>query len=247
MNSLLKQKELPKILVCFFGVLFAGSAVLNDFLQASGLAVFAAGAFAFWLLTSGKRKAAKKARILEKSLPFALLSISSELGYNSDFEKVLENAARQNHGLFSDGLKKALAEVKQSGASVQEALLHFSESYSSTQLKRSISQLIAAFEQGNRKASAENLKKLALELLARQRIESKEFNSKLALFSLIFITISAVIPALFQSFVIVGSAFLDLEFSPLQVLLIGAVAFPVLDAFVILLVLEKTPEFLKGK
>ena len=105
--------------------------------------------------------------------------------------------------------------------------------------------VVSAFEQGSRKHSGENLKKLGQEMLARQRIESKEFNSKLALYSLMFVSLSAVMPALFQAFVIVGSSFLELDFSALQIIAIATVLFPALNLAVLFFARNSMPEFLK--
>lgn len=237
-----------KILVPAFaalGVWFSASVLLNDFFLASALAIAIGAVSFYWVSGFEKRAQRKKARLVEKHLPFALLSLSAEVRYNSNFENALQNTAMQNYGLFSEGLENALREVQESGASVQEALMHFAESFESTQLKRALNQAVMAFEHGSRKNAAENLKKLSQELLARQRIESKEFNARLAVFSLMFISLSAVMPALFQAFIIVGSAFLDLDFTPLEVLLIGAVVFPAVNAGILFFVLESTPECLK--
>jgi len=238
-------KKFPQVFFASAGAWFVASVLLNDFAFSAMIALCFGVLLYFWLENKGKRLKRKKAKLVEKELPFALLSLSSELSYNPSFENALQNTAVQSYGLFSEGLRKALNEVKNSGASVQEALLHFSESFESTQLKRAVNQLIIAFEQGSGKSSAENLKKLGQELLARQRIESKEFNSKLAVLSLMFISLSAVMPALFQAFIIVGSAFLDLNFTPLEVLLVGIVAFPLVNVGVLFFVFESMPECLK--
>jgi hypothetical protein len=61
----------------------------------------------------------------------------------------------------------------------------------------------------------------------------------------LFIAVSAIVPALFQSFVIVGSMVLELDFTPLQVLLVTAVFFPLVDIAVLLYIRGKTPVFLR--
>jgi len=65
--------------------------------------------------------------------------------------------------------------------------------------------------------------------------------------SLLFIGISAIVPALFQSFSIVGSAILNLSFTATQLFLIIVVGFPLLDLAVLLYLRSRTPVFLRGQ
>ncbi|MBS3059622.1 MAG: hypothetical protein J4224_04325 [Candidatus Diapherotrites archaeon] len=135
--------------------------------------------------------------------------------------------------------------MKEKGASLQEAFIHASERNHSHMFRRALAHLTQVYEQGNR-IKGERLRSLAREELARQRAKSKEFSGKLVTYSLMFIALSAIIPALFQAFIVVGSTFMELTLSPLQVLLIPALVFPLIDLAVLQLIRSKTPEFLKG-
>ena len=75
--------------------------------------------------------------------------------------------------------------------------------------------------------------------------KGKEFSQKLVLFSLMFIVVSAVFPALFQSFVIVGSSFMQLDFLPVHVLLVIGVLFPLIDIAALFFIRSQTPHFLR--
>ena len=198
------------------------------------------------LLYYPKLKKRKFAALIEKDMPFALLSLAVETEMDVQFETALGNIARQDYGLVSAEFRKIVSEIRDSGASVQEALFGFSERANSLDVKRAITQIVAAYEQGSGKRSSSPLKKLAHEMLLKQHSESKEFSNKLVVFSLMFIAVSAIVPALFQAFIIVGSAFLALELSALQILLIVALLFPALDVAVLLYIRARTPEFLKG-
>ncbi len=190
-----------------------------------------------------RRKFALK---IEKDMPFALLSLAVETEMDVQFETALGNIAMQDYGLVSAEFRKIVSEIRDSGASVQEALFNFAERANSLDVKRAITQIVAAYEQGSGKRSSSPLKKLAHEMLLKQHSESKEFSNKLVVFSLMFIAVSAIVPALFQAFIIVGSAFLALQLSALQILLIVALLFPALDVAVLLYIRARTPEFLKG-
>lgn len=183
---------------------------------------------------------------VEASMPFALLNIAVELNLGVSFFAALEHAA----GISSSAGREfgiAAGEVRKHGASVQDALRHLSERNQSKIVKRAVVQLVAAFEQGGSGANpGEPIKRIAGEILARQRIESKLFSGKLVVFSLLFIAVSAIVPALFQSFSIIGGAVLHWNFTPLQSVLIIAVGFPLIDIAVLLYIRAKTPAFLRG-
>jgi accessory gene regulator protein AgrB len=118
------------------------------------------------------------------------------------------------------------------------------ERNSSMNVKRACSNLSNLQFQGSRDITG--LKKLAQELLLKQRIESKEFSGKMVVYSLVFIAVSAIVPAMFQSFVLIGSYFMNISFTPVQIFFISVALFPMLDLGVLILIDSKTPLFLKG-
>ncbi|VVB99099.1 Uncharacterised protein [uncultured archaeon] len=83
-------------------------------------------------------------------------------------------------------------------------------------------------------------------MLARQKAEAKEFSAKAATISVAFVAVSAVAPAMFQAYIVVGSAFMEMQFTPLQGLAITCVAFPVADIAMLSAIWAITPEHLKG-
>lgn len=203
-----------------------------------------AGAMVLPRAIAGLEKS-KKQRRLERELPFALLSMSTELSIGVQFERALEHCSRESGSLAFE-LRKALAEVRMKGSSIQEALFALSERSNSVAFKRSIAHLVGVYEQGgNKKTVAESLRRIALEQLNSQRIEAKAFSQKLVVFSLMFIAVSAIIPALFQAFVVVGSAFLEVSLTPMQAFLIPTVLFPSIDLGILAYVKAKTPVFLE--
>jgi Flp pilus assembly protein TadB len=236
---------LPKSGGGFFVGWFLGALLGADFLfgmltgTVAGIGTF----FFFWQWPIWKEKE-RMARV-EAELPFVLLGISIELRLQRPFEKVLEKAGHSDFKFAGTEFQKASAEILFKGSSVPEALRHLSERLPGMDAKRAVIQLVHSYEQGTRKNRGLEVKRIANELLAKQRIQAKAFSGKLALFSLVFITVSAIAPALFQSFVLVGSTFLSLDFTPVQVLAITAIGFPAADLTVLLLIRFKTPVFLR--
>ncbi|MFH1695112.1 MAG: type II secretion system F family protein [Candidatus Micrarchaeota archaeon] len=209
--------------------------------------IFGALAFIVGILVSVKipeilRK--KKAKKVEKHLPFALMAMAVEMNINLSFEKILENLSKGDYGEFSKQIRKTQKEIE-AGATIQKALFDLSERIDSKMLKRSVSQIVSIYEHGSEE-KGEPVKQLAKELLARQKIESKEFTGKMTMYSVVFVVLSAVIPAMFQAFVSIGSTFMELDFTATQILLISTVLFPALNLGILLMIRNKTPEILKG-
>ncbi len=192
-----------------------------------------------------KMKRKQYAGLVEANIPFSLMNIAIELNLGISFLKTIEHASNEN-GCAAIEFAIVVKEVKEQGASIQDALRHFSERIDSRLVKRAVIQLSAAFEQGS-KGSGEPVKRIASEILTRQKVESKMFSGKLVVLSLLFIAVSAIVPALFQSFSIVGSAILHMNFTASQLFLIIAVGFPILDLAVLFYIKGKTPVFLRGQ
>lgn len=183
---------------------------------------------------------------VEAELPLLLLEMAVQLQAHRSFEKILHRFSEMEPGFAQAEFRRVWYEIHWKGASVPMALQHLSERVYSPEAKRAVIQLVYAYDQGNAKRNrGGTIKRIARELLAKQRIQTKEFASKLALVSMVFIAVSAIMPALFQSYITIGSSFLAVDFSPQQVLLITALGFPLLDAVILLAVRLQTPVFLR--
>lgn len=191
-----------------------------------------------------KWKQNKTNALFEKDFPFALMALSVELNLEIPFEKALEDIALQNYGLVSKELGIVCREIREGGSSVQESLLHLSERISSQNVKRAMVQLVNVYEHGAEEGGAA-LQRLAGEFLAKQRSQAKEFSGKIVIYSLVFIAFSAIIPAFFQAFVLIGSQFLELSLTPFQVMAIIILGFPALNAGMLFYFSTQIPEFLK--
>lgn len=206
-------------------------------------AVFFAGIL-FFLLYSPRQNKKQKAMEMEKDLPFFLMSLGVQLNAGVPLKNALEKSAEKERNALGKELRSAIKKIDSGGISLPQALLSISQKTDSFMLKRSLSQIAGIYRQG-KPAQAETLRSLAMEQLSIQKAQSREFNGKIAFYSLLFIAVSTVFPALFQSFVMVGSGFMDISFTPLQVILIVAAIFPLLDVAVLFYIRSKTPVFLR--
>jgi hypothetical protein len=239
------EKEAREAAVCAIACWLVLGILLESLALGAVAALACIGICLALLLYYPKARARNYAAIVEAEMPFLLMGIALELNLGVPFHMAIEHAS-EGKGRCAKEFWLVAGEVKEQGASMQDALRHFSERIESRLVKRAIVQLAAAFEQGNRK-SGEPVKRIAMEILTRQRVESKLFSGKLVVFSLLFIAVSAVVPALFQSFSLVGSAILHMSFTATQLFLIIAVGFPLIDIGVLLYIRAKTPVFLRGR
>jgi len=233
------------VVAFFISILLFGlfSKDLHNAAAISAVIGFLCFVFALQMPKNEMRARAKK---IEKDLPFALMQLSVGLNIGMPFDAALMEVARGEYGEFSHMLGKSMRAAKKSGGSVPGALIEMASKARSRQLTRSCAQLISVYEQGSSTNPGEGVRRMALEQLSRQKSDAKEFSGKVAVFSLAFIVVSAIVPALFLAFVVVGGSFIEIPFTALEVLAIVALGFPLLDIAMLLYIRSLTPEFLKG-
>lgn len=209
-------------------------------LPASAAAALACGATTLFVLHSLPfRSAAKRAEEVETDLPVALRTVATELGLKASFERAIESATR--YGAAGAEFKRVLGDVKR-GKSFPEALRQMGERVDSVLAKRSAMQLSLAFEEGR----AEGLRRLADELVVLQKERVKRYAAKQGLLSLAFVAIGGILPAFFGAYVVVGSAFLDSQFSTGQVLAVFLLFFPLADAAILLYLRSTAPKVIES-
>lgn len=224
---------------CFAGLLIGLSALKTISLSLASAAL-AITAYSYYPKHLNRKYAAS----IEKELPFALLEAGTNIELGLSFEKTLEAIASQKNNLGKE-FRKALTEIKEYSASPEEALRALSKRVDSIDVKRAIAQLIGVYEQGGREGKGKGVKEIGAELLEKQHSMHKEFNQKLVLYGLVFVVISAIIPALMQSMNLVGAMFLDMSYSKYKAFLFPAALYPLIDVCVLAFIRLKTPLFLR--
>ncbi|MFA6065211.1 MAG: type II secretion system F family protein [archaeon] len=246
----IKDKELEKHkLNCLKNSLFLGlfcwlgaGVLTKNILLSLGIGLIAATLIFVLLLQAPLAKKKAYAKKVEAELPLFLMQLSTEISIGKSFFKAIEDSCKEQ----SDTSKEfalVLQDMKK-GASFSEALEQFNKRMDSLAIRRVCSNLSNLQTQGSKDTTS--IKKLAQEMLLKQRIESKEFSGKMVVYALVFIAISAIVPAMFQSFILIGSYFMKLSFTAPQVFLISVILFPIADLAVLLVIDSKTPIFLKG-
>jgi len=190
-----------------------------------------------------KIRGKKRREEVERDLPFALMHLRTRLILGQQLEEALGRVSDSVQGTLRMELKAVQFEIEKKGASPNTAFLHSVARVESLQFKRAASQLMGLYEQGFSKNSLESLKTLHRDLLANQRTQMKDFAGKMAVYSLMFVAFSTVLPSLFLATILIGSMILKLDISPFTAFLLVIVVFPLIDIMVLLYIREKTPLF----
>lgn len=175
---------------------------------------------------------------LDRSMARSLRTISTELKIGTSLHRCIQHASEQDNPAGRK-LRKVRKDLEK-GSSFPEALAKMSRRNTSKFIKRTASQMTSIHSTDPEKGS-KALKKLAREQESILRNKMEEYNEKLLVYSLMFIAVSAVIPAMFQALVIIGSNFLNLNITPTQALLIPAVGFPALNLMILGYTATKKP------
>ena len=228
------------VFVALFVWLFVGVLIKNLVLSAAiSLAAMAVIFVILVQIPASKRRAYSKK--VEADLPVFLMKLSTEMKTGKSLARALGDAAKEDGFAAKEFARVSLDMNK--GATLNDALAAMNERLLSMNIRRANSNLASIYSHGTKNVTG--LKRLAQELLLKQRIESKEFSGKMVVYALVFIAISAIVPAMFMSFVLIGSYFMKLSFTAPQIFMISVGLFPILDGAVLMMINSKTPLFLK--
>ncbi len=172
------------------------------------------------------------ARKVYSSVPWALLLVYALLEAGEGFEKALKGAG----GPAGERLARA-ADRMEAGESAHSALEKERILSPCPTFSRACSELERTYYTG----STENLSSFARSVLVEQRNRIREYNSKAVMYSLFFIMCSAVLPCMFESFVTIGSSFMNVGLGPVQAVGVILAGFPAASATVMLLLLSRRP------
>ncbi|QQR92218.1 MAG: hypothetical protein IPJ89_03585 [Candidatus Iainarchaeum archaeon] len=187
------------------------------------------------------------AQQLESGMDAFLSLLLMELEWKQKMEWALRHAAAYTPAPLQGELTQALERFESQGMSLEESLLRVNAYAQSTALGRVIMLLIHLSKQGTTPQGIEGLRRMQEDLRIQQQAELKAYGSRLALLSLVFIGVSALVPAMFLAFVSIGSSFLELSLSAGDILSIALIGFPLLDAIVLGILWMQTPYFVRAR
>ena len=161
-----------------------------------------------------------KTRIL-RELPFFLNNLASDIEKNMPLKLALENRAKQDSAIGKK-IKKAMDLVVKKGYNLESALEESTKD--NKELQKVIYQINDILSSGTTN-KAETFRILSNNFSEQQSIAIKNYSTKLNFISLIFVVVSAIVPALFLMFFLVGSNFFEISISKIGVIMITVVFF----------------------
>ncbi len=168
------------------------------------------------------------ARMLEAELPFGLERIAVLLDCGLDFQSIL-GIISKDYGEFSNFAKNILQKEK-TGLEFSKAVFLVAKEYKSEEIMRAASRIILAYKSGEK---GEKIEKIADDLLLKQEHKIKEYSSKSAMFGLIFMVLSVLMPAISIVIYFVGGLSFGVKISQIELgiwllILLPAICFSIL-------------------
>lgn len=182
-------------------------------------------------------KGKKRAEKLEHGLAFALRIIGAKINAGIPLRECLEGDGEVGR-LFE---RVRVMELR--GVPLERALEESGEEYNSERVREVLMQMAFLVRRGE-KGLGDSLRSLADGLLQVEREKIRAFSARAALYSMAFVVVAAIVPALYTIYTAMGVAFLEQELSPLSIL-VPSLLFPLLSFSIIVLMNSQVPEGLK--
>ena len=180
-------------------------------------------------------RAMKNRAMAERQLPFFLFELSIRLKAGQEMLSAITEAGKNDAGLFAVKMREAVECVMRKGESLESALWKTSDFFSSEKISRALSYVFSAYQNESR-ADLDNLGLLAEEMVERRFSEQRANSGQVSFLVMVFVAVSTIVPAIFISYISVGSLILNTGLGFVEVVLAIAVMFPALDALFLYLV-----------
>lgn len=166
---------------------------------------------------------------LEAAMPFFLRSLGMLLGMGIPFQRALALAC-EGEGALEKEVRHVLRQTDM-GMGLAKAMSALAMAHDSLAVKRAVSQLLSAYEIG---CSGAELIRLGDELLSLEQHRMKEHSARCAMFGLLFMMTSAILPVFFLVYAVAGRFALSQQVEPGALALAMLVVFPLISALILL-------------
>jgi len=183
-----------------------------------------------------KFELSKRSKIVEAEMPFTLRTIAILIDMKIPFMKSVALVSEEDSTIARE-FRHIVKDVGH-GVTVEKAFSRFAVSFSSFPIKRSISQLLSAYEVGS---SGAEIKRIGDELLSVQQHQLKEHASKSAIFGMLFIMTAAILPTFFLVYVMMGEFGVGGQISEAGIAISLLLVFPAISVFLLLLSKSTVP------
>ncbi len=188
----------------------------------------------FWKKLSTEREIGK----IEAEIPNAAMKMAMSLDSGMSFLQSLREVSIGNDKLAEE-MRHVMREID-GGSSVPLALENSARKVKSREYSKFINRLILLYKFGG---NGDSLRKLSKDIVEQRKIELKRYSGKVIMYSLILVSLSSILPAMFLAYLVVGSMFMSIDVTPIDALLIPSLLFPSLNLALILLIQSKKPRF----
>ncbi len=218
--------------------------VITILLVLAGLPIGAAGIAYLLLLAAGlylpRLLARWRAERAEAELPSLLMTVASLVDAGVDFPTALESVS--GRGVLGKAVSHALS-VYRRGVPMERALRRVGESFLSEDVRRAFDHLAVLYHSG---AETTVIKRLAEDRIRIQEYEARRFTAKLAMYTLIYVAVAALVPSLYAMYVMLSSFALGVGTPVSNVYMIVFGAFPAATAATLAYMYVKMPAFMRG-
>jgi len=171
-----------------------------------------------------------KIKKMEAEMPFVLRTVGMLRGMKINLVKCLQMAADEDNEISGE-LRAIVSDVER-GVTLEKSLAKFASLFSSYPIKRALSQVLSAYEVGS---SGIEMRRIGDELLAVQQHAVKESSSKNALFGMLFIMTTAILPTFFLIYVLLGNYGIGGAVDKFAIFLAMLLIFPAISALILLI------------
>lgn len=182
---------LSLVFLLLFGLL--GLALLDVQLAALSpviaICIFGLGALGGLIYPSVK--AGERASDIDRTLPFALRQLSTQVRAGVSFYKALVSISNSKYGVLSSEIRIVIRDMD-SGLSTEEALMHLHARTKSEGLRKAIMQIIRSMRTGGNLSQI--ISDIADDVSFETRMSIRDFTEKLNFINIIYIMVSVVAP-----------------------------------------------------
>jgi hypothetical protein len=183
-----------------------------------------------------------RAQEIEASMPFFLRALGMLLEMGLPWRRAIEAACPQDGALREEMLiaNKSMDE----GSGFHGALSHLA-AYDSLAIKRSVSQMVCAYDTG---ANGKEIMRIGDELLSMGQHRLREYSAKSSMFGLLFVVFCAIAPTFYLIYAVAGPlAFDSGGVDKGQMAIMMLVIFPLISILILMLSKSAMPRSALGR
>ncbi|MBI5226155.1 type II secretion system F family protein [Candidatus Micrarchaeota archaeon] len=136
-------------------------------------------------------KATARAAEVDRSLPFALRQLSTQVKAGVSFHRAIQSIATSNYGLLSEEFARVASDVNR-GDTMENALMKMARRNRSKGLRRTVTQVLRSFKTGGNLSQI--ITDIADDVSFEVRMSIRDFTEKLNFINVIYIMVGVVAP-----------------------------------------------------